>query len=93
MPKAKYKTTLPDKWNNEQHKREKFIEMLHIYAQTHEDTKVIELWNRPELFEEGHVGDFHYVREDIFVADQVHPNQAGYDLLAPIFREALDEVL
>ena len=92
-PKAKYKTTLPDKWNNDKHKREKFIEMLHIYAQTHEDTKVIELWNRPEFFEEGHVGDFHYVREDIFMADQVHPNQAGYDLLAPIFREALDEVL
>jgi lysophospholipase L1-like esterase len=85
--------TIRDLWNNAKHKREKFIEMIHIYAQTHEDTKVIELWNRPEFFEEGHVGDFHYIREDLFVADQVHPNQAGYDVLGPIFREALDEVL
>ena len=86
--------TIKDLWNNAKHKREKFIEMIHIYAQTHEDTKVIELWNQPELFETPEdVGNFHKVREDIFVADKVHPNQAGYDILAPIFRKALDELL
>lgn len=92
-PKGKV-NALPDKWNNAKHKREKYIEMLHIYAQTHEDTKVIELWNRPELFETPEdVGNFHKVREDIFVADQVHPNQEGYDIFGKIFREALDELL
>ena len=25
--------------------------------------------------------------------DRVHPNRAGYDLLGPIFREALDDIL
>lgn len=93
MPKGKV-VTLPDKWNNGLHKRENFIEMLNIYEQTHEDTKIIRLWNQPELFETPEdVGDFHKVRDDIFVADQVHPNQAGYDILGRIFREALDELL
>ena len=87
-------TKLPDKWNNAKHKREKYIEMLNIYEQTHEDTKVIHLWNQPELFETPEdVGDFHKIREDIYVADQVHPNQAGYDIYGRIFREALDELL
>ena len=85
--------TLPDKWNNGQRERTKICEMLKIYADTHEDTTLITLWDKPELFEEGHVGDFHYVREDLFMEDRVHPNQAGYDILGPIFREALDELL
>ena len=86
--------TIKDLWNNAKHKREKFIEMIHIYAQTHEDTKVIELWNQPELFETPEdVGNFRKVRDDIFVEDKVHPNQAGYDILGPIFRKALDELL
>ena len=92
-PKGKH-SDLPDKWNNGKHKREKYIEMLHIYAQTHEDTKVIELWNQPELFETPEdVGDFHKVRDDIFVEDKVHPNQAGYDIFGKILRQALDELL
>ena len=92
-PKAK-ETTMPDKWNNGLHKRRSFIEMLNAYEQLHEDTKVIRLWNQPELFETPEdVGDFHKVREDIFVADKVHPNQDGYDIFARIFREALDELL
>jgi len=92
-PKAK-ETTLPDKWNNGLHKRRSFIEMLNAYEQLHEDTTVIRLWNQPELFETPEdVGNFHKVREDIFVADKVHPNQAGYDIFGRIFREALDELL
>lgn len=37
--------------------------------------------------------DFRYVRDELFMDDMVHPNQAGYDILDPIFREALDELL
>lgn len=85
---------LPDKWNNAMHKRNQYLQMIHLYAQTHEDTKIIQLWNCPELFETPEdVGNFHKVREDLFVEDRVHPNQAGYDILGPIFREALDELL
>ena len=85
---------LPDKWNNGANKRKYFLEMLDIYEQTHDDTKIIRLWNQPELFETPEdVGNFHKVREDIFVEDRVHPNQAGYDIFGRIFREALDELL
>lgn len=93
-PYAKMKdAVLPDKWNNGQRERASLREMLKIYAQTHDDTQLITLWDQPELFEEGHVGDFHHVREDLFMEDRTHPNQAGYDVLGPIFRKALDELL
>ena len=93
MPSGK-ESKLPDKWNNGVNKRKLYMEMLDIYEQTHDDTKIIRLWNQPELFETPEdVGDFHKVREDIFVADKVHPNQAGYDIFGRIFREALDELL
>ena len=93
MPSGR-ESKLPDKWNNGANKRKNFIEMLNIYEQTHEDTKIIRFWNCPELFETPEdVGDFHKVREDIFVADKVHPNQEGYDIFGKIFREALDELL
>ena len=39
------------------------------------------------------VGNFRKVRDDLFVDDTVHPNQAGYDILKDIFLEALDELL
>ena len=84
---------LPDKWNNKLRERNSIREMLKVYADTHEDTTLITLWDKPELFEEGHVGDFRYVRDELFVEDKVHPNQAGYDVLGPIFRQALDELL
>ena len=86
--------TIRDEWNNGKNKREKYHRLLRYYADSHEDTKIIELWNQPELFETPEdVGDFHKVRDDIFVEDKVHPNQAGYDILGPIFKKALDEVL
>lgn len=81
-------------WNSNRIKRERLLEMFHAYAASHEDTQVIRLWNQPELFETPEdVGDYKKVREDIFAKDKVHPNQAGYDILGPIFRKALDELL
>jgi len=86
--------TIRDEWNNGKNKREKYHRLLRYYADSHEDTKIIELWNQPELFETPEdVGNFQKVRDDIFVEDKVHPNQAGYDILGPIFKKALDEVL
>lgn len=84
-----------EEWNAGKHRRERFHSWLHSYAASHsEDTRVIRLWNQPELFETPEdVGDYHKVREDIFVEDKVHPNQAGYDILRKIFTEALEEVL
>lgn len=87
-------TTMKDMWNSTKQRRDKYLEMLHVYAQSHEDTKVIRLWNCPELFETPEdVGNFRKVRDDLFVEDKVHPNQAGYDILKKIFLEALDDIL
>lgn len=87
-------TTVPAKWNGSLHKSNEYRDLLRFYAQTHEDTQIIELWNQPELFETPEdVGDYTKVRKDIFVDDKVHPNQEGYDILGPIFRKALDELL
>lgn len=87
-------TKLRPSWNNYNNKKNKYNELLALYAQTHEDTQVIRLWNRPEFFETPEdVGDFNKVREDIFADDKVHLNQAGYDIFGPIFKEALDELL
>lgn len=86
--------TVRDVWNSGKQRRERYHRLLRAYADQHEDTQVVELWNRPEFFETPEdVGNFQKVREDIFVADKVHPNQEGYDILGKIFREVLDELL
>lgn len=93
-PRPSFNTSVPEKWNGALHKSKEYRELIHFYAQTHPDTQVIELWNQPELFETPEdVGDYTKVRKDIFVDDKVHPNQEGYDVLGPIFRKALDELL
>ena len=86
--------TIRDEWNSGKQRRERYHRLLKAYASLHEDTTVIELWNRPEFFETPEdVGNFQKVRDDIFVDDKVHPNQEGYNILGEIFREALDELL
>lgn len=85
---------IPDRWNRDFHRTKDYNETIALYAQTKENTEVIRLWDRPEFFEtEADVGDPHKVRKDIFVEDMIHYNQAGYDLLAKIMREALDDLL
>ena len=86
--------TIRDVWNSGKQCRERYHRLMKADAGCHEDTTVVELWNRPEFFETPEdVGNFQKVRDDIFVEDKVHPNQAGYDILGAIFREVLDELL
>lgn len=93
-PRPSFITSVPKKWNGALHKSQEYRDWIHYYAQTHDDTQVIELWNQPELFETPEdVGDYTKVRKELFVDDKVHPNQEGYDILGPIFRKALDELL
>ena len=83
-----------DIWNSGKQRRDRYHQLLRAYAACNEDTQVIELWNRPEFFETPEdVGDYKKVREDIFVEDKVHPNQAGYDILKDILLEVLDDLL
>lgn len=80
--------------NNRMIRQTHYAQGIEFIAQHHEDTKVIHLWNRPELFlTPEDVGNFQKIREDIFSTDRLHFNQEGYDVLAPIFREELDELL
>ncbi len=93
-PSTKAPDSLPDKWVTYLHRKNQYCQMLEMYAQSHPDTKIIKLWDKPEFFETAEdVGNFRKVREDLFVADKVHLNQAGYDVFGPIVREALDEIL
>ena len=87
-------TAMPDRWNASLLRVKDYNEAIALYAQTKENTEVIQLWNRPEFFETPEdLGNFRKVRDDIFVADGVHPNQAGYDILRDIFLAALDDIL
>ena len=86
--------SISDKWNGYLHKKNRFNEMLALYAQCHPDTKIIQLWDKPGFFETPEdVGNFRKVRDDLFAPDKVHLNQAGYDVFGPIMREALDDIL
>ena len=87
-------TTLPEMWNSDLHRKNEYNTSLAFYARSHTDTEVIRLWDRPEFFETpADVGQISKIRTDIFDADQVHLNQAGYDILGTIFRDALTDIL
>ena len=47
----------------------------------------------PQGFLQGHMGDFNYPREELFVADGVHFNQEGYDIYRDIYLRVLDDIL
>jgi len=84
-----------------------FIEMLENYCKKHPDTKVIQYhkWNGWYEGEDNTIGDgsfdtfekwkdaYSKLRGDIYIEDQMHFNQEGYDLCAKFFREQLDELL
>ena len=85
---------LPDKWNSGIHRKNQYNRAIAQYAQCHEDTTCITLWDKPDFFkDEEHIGDIHFIREELFAPDGVHLNQAGYDVFGPIIREALDDLL
>lgn len=87
-------TVFPDHWNSELHRKNSYSAAIDLYAQTHSDTTMIRLWNCPGFFEApGEVGNANKIRKDIFDGDGVHFNQEGYDILAAVFREQLDELL
>jgi lysophospholipase L1-like esterase len=70
-----------------------YNQMLDEYAARHDDVTVLKISQDPRFFEDGCVGDYTKPRFDIFVEDQVHLNQAGYDIFADFFTKGLDELL
>ncbi|MBO5868754.1 MAG: hypothetical protein J6Q54_07600 [Oscillospiraceae bacterium] len=85
--------TMPDRCNVGLHRKNYYNQALAEYAAAHEGVKIIQLWDKPEFFKEGQLGNFREVREELFEEDGVHLNQAGYDIFGPIIKEALEELL
>ena len=71
-----------------------FNRLLREYCERHEDTVFVDHINHPIWFEDPKdVGDYKKVRTDIFVEDEIHFNQLGYDLYKVFMKEKLKEVL
>ena len=70
-----------------------YQQLLRAYCAEHEDVTVIDGSTFPELFQPGHAGDYDYPREELFVPDCVHYNQAGYDVYREIYLRVLDDLL
>ena len=71
-----------------------FHTLLKEYCARHEDTTYVCHIDSPLWFEKPEdVGDYTKVRTDIFVEDQVHFNQAGYDLYTTFMKDVLKDIL
>lgn len=86
------KNKLPDRSHFGFHRKNYFCQAIKLYAQTHENIHVITMWDKPQFFTEGNVGNFREVRDELYVEDG-HMNQDGYDIFAQIMRQELDEIL
>lgn len=68
--------------------------LLEEYCDKHNDVTLIDHRRCGALFAElEHRGDYTKLREDIFVSDEVHYNQKGYDIYREFFLEELKELL
>ena len=67
--------------------------LIRAYAANHEDTTVIDHTQIPDLWQEGHMGDFNYPRFELYVPDGTHFNQDGYDVYRDIYLRVLDDIL
>ena len=76
------------------HHREQYNELLREYCQKHDDCTFVCHTDSPLFYNNSaDVGDYDKIRTDIFVEDQVHYNQKGYDLYKQFFLQVLDEIL
>ena len=71
-----------------------FNRLLKEYCDAHEDTTFVDHIHHPIWFNDPRdVGDYKKVRTDMFVEDDVHFNQLGYDLYKDFMLEVLDDIL
>lgn len=71
-----------------------FNQLLREYCARHEDTTFVDHIHHPIWFEDpADTGDYCKVRRDIFVEDDVHFNQLGYDLYTQFMKEVLEDIL
>ncbi len=70
-----------------------YWQLIRAYGAEHDDVTLIDGSTFPELFEPGHAGDYDHPRQELFVPDGVHYNQAGYDVYRDIYLRVLDDIL
>ena len=66
-----------------------FRRLARLYCECHGDAVYVDQWAFAPFFTEGGVGKIECIREDIFLPDKVHFNEAGY----AIYREFVTGVL
>ena len=71
-----------------------YNELLADYCAKHKDVTLVRHIDNPLFFENPEdAGDYEKVRKDIFIENQVHFSQKGYDLYGEFFRSVLKDVL
>ena len=70
-----------------------YNELVRAYCLRHEDTTLVDHTTCAKLFEEGCQGDYDRPDRTLFVEDNVHYNQAGYDVYRDFFLQVLDDIL
>lgn len=71
-----------------------YNELLKDYCAKHDDCTYVCHTESPLFYNDpADVGGYDKIRTDIFVEDQVHYNQKGYDLYREFFLQVLDDIL
>lgn len=71
-----------------------FNYLMKAYCEKYDDCTFVEQSKSPLFYNDpADVGDYNKIRTDIFVEDEVHYNQLGYDLYRDFFLEVLDDIL
>lgn len=74
--------------------RARFDQLARDFCAARENCTFIDTVESPLFYEKAEdVGDPSKVRKDIFIHDQTHFNQVGYDLYRDFFKEALKDIL
>ena len=78
-------------WQNLAHQ---FNKLLKEYCDANEDCTFVSQSGWPGFYEDpADAGDYSKVRQDIWVSDDMHFTQEGYDIYRDLFLHALDDIL
>lgn len=68
--------------------------LMKAYCDKYDDCTFVEHSKSPFFYDNPEdIGSYEKIKTDIFVEDEVHYNQKGYDLYRDFFLEVLDEIL
>lgn len=71
-----------------------YNQLLHNYCELNEDCTYVGQSTWPGFYENPEdAGDYSKVRTDIWIEDEMHFTQAGYDIYRDLFLNALDDIL